>query len=87
MSAIIKFLQEIQEFDPFISEAIILSAAMLLAIIFAGNQFRFTVSFKRIKLIFVYLGLKKKIIIKLKSFAIMPIPDLIVAKNAESIFF
>ncbi len=57
MSAITKLLQEL---DLFICVAIILSAAMLLALIFAGSQFRFTVSLKWIKLIFIYLGLKRK---------------------------
>jgi hypothetical protein len=60
MPAITKLLQELQELDPFICAAIILSAAMLLSLIFAGSQFRFTVNFKWIKLIFIYLGLKRK---------------------------
>jgi hypothetical protein len=57
MPAIIVFFQTI---NPFISVAIILSAALLLAIIFAGSQFKITVNLKWIKLIFVYLGLKRK---------------------------
>ena len=60
MYRIIKSLQLLQELDPFISVAIILSAALLLALIFAGSQFKITVNFKWIKLIFVYLGLKRK---------------------------
>jgi hypothetical protein len=60
MSRIIKLLQLLQELDPFISVAIILSVALLLALIFAGSQFKITVNFKWIKLIFVYLGLKRK---------------------------
>ena len=54
MSAITKLIQLLQELDPFISVAIILSAAILLALIITGRQFRVTVNFKRIKLIFVY---------------------------------
>ena len=57
MPTIIKLLQDL---NPFISVAIILSAAMLLAIIFAGSQFKITVNAKWIKVIFVYLGLKRK---------------------------
>ena len=60
MPAILQLLQLLQGLNPFISAAIILSAAMLLAIIFAGSQFKITVNAKWIKFIFVYLGLKRK---------------------------
>jgi hypothetical protein len=57
MPAIIMFFQKL---DPLISVTIILSAAILLTLIIAGSQFRITVNAKWIKLIFVFLDLKRK---------------------------